>query len=166
MTALTILSAAAFCVPLPHSSIQEWPSTATHVVQHITYATLDGKSIPIPKKSHLAALGNNSVDIDDLILALEADNGQDFLSDERRWVGEIALGDRDDLASLRLKAGLSQKQLAERMGMKQPQLARIERGRHDVKVSMIRRLAEALDVSESTVYEAVKQSTVSEGGLA
>lgn len=44
----------------------------------------------------------------------------------------------------RSEAGLSQRELAERAGMSTSQIARIERGRHDVNIETLRRIARAL----------------------
>jgi DNA-binding XRE family transcriptional regulator len=127
-------------------------------VTRVAYVTVAGKTVPVIQKSAVAALGDGFVELDDLIAAYEADQGSDFFSEARVWAAGTAFGDDDTLASLRMKAGLSQAQLAARMGMKQPQLARMERGRHDVQVSMIERLATALQLEEDTVYRAVKRT--------
>lgn len=161
---LTILSAAAFSMPLPHSSVHAWPETAAMHTK-VTCVTVAGKPIPLIQREHVAALGDGPVEIDDLIAALEADHGEDYLADARKWAADVAFRNEDTLASLRMKAGLSQTQLATRMGMKQPQLARMERGKNDVQVSMIERIAVALQLPEAEVYEAVKR-TVKQGTTA
>ena len=46
--------------------------------------------------------------------------------------------------ALRVSQGVSQRELAERIGMKAPNLARIESGRVDPSVSVVERIAEAL----------------------
>ena len=48
------------------------------------------------------------------------------------------------LIDLRIRRGLSQRQLAERAGMKQPSIARLESGR-TANLQTLRRIAEALD---------------------
>jgi transcriptional regulator with XRE-family HTH domain len=61
------------------------------------------------------------------------------------------------LAALRLRKELSQAQLAERLGIHQPQLSRLESGiQEDVMLTTIVRLAEVLEVSVQEVYEAFK----------
>ncbi|WP_027370886.1 helix-turn-helix domain-containing protein [Desulfovermiculus halophilus] len=47
------------------------------------------------------------------------------------------------LIEARAKAGLSQEQLAQRMGMKQTSVARIESGRHNPSMKTLQRYAEA-----------------------
>lgn len=58
---------------------------------------------------------------------------------------------RETLASLRLKAGLSQAELASLIGATQPYVARLERGTSDFRSSTIRKLASALSVSVETI---------------
>lgn len=50
---------------------------------------------------------------------------------------------------LREAAGLSQLALAERLGVPAPRLPAIEHGRHDVRLSTLRRFARALGVTVS-----------------
>lgn len=59
------------------------------------------------------------------------------------------------LAALRLKKGMSQAMLAERMGVQQSYIARVESGSDDLKYSTIQRLAKALECSTSDVVEAI-----------
>jgi DNA-binding XRE family transcriptional regulator len=49
------------------------------------------------------------------------------------------------IARLRIMRGLTQAELAELVGTKQPSIARIENGKTEPKLSFLRRLAEALD---------------------
>lgn len=62
------------------------------------------------------------------------------------------------LVQLRLAKGMSQTQLAEAMGKKQPYVARLENGSNDVQVSTIEALSKALGVAESEVFAAVMVS--------
>ena len=48
------------------------------------------------------------------------------------------------LLRLRLMRGLTQRELAERVGTKQPNIARLENGRVEPSLSLLKRLAEAL----------------------
>ncbi len=50
------------------------------------------------------------------------------------------------LIAYRLEHGLSQTALAQRLGMRQPAVARLEAGGHNPSVEMLRRIARALDV--------------------
>jgi DNA-binding XRE family transcriptional regulator len=60
------------------------------------------------------------------------------------------------LASLRLRAGLSQAQLAEKINSSQPHIARIERGQTDPGTDTVARIAEALGVEAAAVFKAVQ----------
>jgi len=62
------------------------------------------------------------------------------------------------LVQLRLAKGMSQSQLADAMGKKQPYVARLESGSNDVQVSTIEALAKALSVSTSEVFAAIMTS--------
>lgn len=67
------------------------------------------------------------------------------------------------LAALRLKVGLSQAELAQRTGIRQPHLSRLENGRHaTASVETLTRLAQALGVSLDEVNDAF-QRTVTGG---
>lgn len=62
------------------------------------------------------------------------------------------------LSSLRLAAGLSQAELASKMDMKQPNIARIEKKPSDPSLSTLIKLANALGVSVLDVIDAIKTS--------
>jgi len=49
------------------------------------------------------------------------------------------------IARLRMKRGLTQQELAERIGTQQPSIARIESGRFRPSMAMLERIASALD---------------------
>lgn len=58
------------------------------------------------------------------------------------------------LAALRLSAGLSQKQLAEKLGTQQSNISRWEANRGDIQLSTLKSLAEALGVTVADVIQA------------
>lgn len=60
------------------------------------------------------------------------------------------------LAGLRLAAGLSQAELAARMDMQQPNVARLERRPGDPSMTTIQRMARALSVELSDVVAAIE----------
>jgi len=66
------------------------------------------------------------------------------------------------LALLRLKAGLSQTQLAEKLGTKQGNVSRWENEPADIRAGTIKRLAEALQVKPETIFEIVMSASVGE----
>ncbi|MFD1578199.1 helix-turn-helix transcriptional regulator [Ramlibacter ginsenosidimutans] len=66
-----------------------------------------------------------------------------------------APGQRPTLASLRLRAGMSQAQLASALGTQQPNVARWERNPGNLEVATLKKLASALGVSVHDVLVAV-----------
>jgi len=64
---------------------------------------------------------------------------------------DVALGRR--LKSLRVKRGLSQTALGEVIGVSFQQIQKYERGAHRLRVSQLRRLAEALAVSVAELLD-------------
>lgn len=59
------------------------------------------------------------------------------------------------LATLRLRSGLSQKQLADAIGTSQPHIARIEKGRDNVLLATANQLARALGVTLDEINAAL-----------
>lgn len=59
------------------------------------------------------------------------------------------------LATLRMREGLSQKALAQRIGTSQSRLSRIEAGLDDPLLSTVRKLADALSVDVNTISDAL-----------
>lgn len=68
---------------------------------------------------------------------------------------EQAQIDGKGLVALRLKAGLSQTELAKRLNMQQPNLSRLEKGLVDPKLSTIKELAIVLGLDLGVVANAV-----------
>ena len=64
------------------------------------------------------------------------------------------------LATLRLSAGLSQAGLAALTGMKQPNIARLEKHPGDPSLSTLRKLATAFNVDLQTVIAAVDAASI------
>ena len=96
-----------------------------------------------------------------------AERGRKLAKDSRRsaalqrarqrvgnWMASEQL-EGSGLVALRLKAGLSQTELARRLDMQQPNLSRLEKGLVDPKLSTLQQLAEALGVDLGSVAAAV-----------
>jgi len=49
------------------------------------------------------------------------------------------------VACLRIERGMTQEELAQRAGTQQPNIARLESGRHTPSIDLLQRVAEALD---------------------
>lgn len=79
-----------------------------------------------------------------------------YLKAARLKLSEQIDKDKYPLAQLRLSKGLSQTQLADKMGMQQPSIARIERGAEDIKLSTIEKLSVALGVDKYEVFVAAE----------
>ncbi len=62
-----------------------------------------------------------------------------------------------DLADLRLSTGLSQGELSDRTGIARGTISRIESGRIRPSLDEVRWIAEALEVGEAEVIEALEQ---------
>lgn len=81
----------------------------------------------------------------------------------RKEVGQALTdqrGGRETLAALRMKAGLSQAALAEKMGTKQPNIARWERSPANMQFDSMAKLADALSVDVGLLAK-VMQSQIS-----
>lgn len=93
--------------------------------------------------------------IDDLVAEFEAE-GLD-ISGARQEMGRALDGAGDySLRALRLKAGLSQRELGVRIGMSQPNVARLEREQCDPHLSTLLKLADALGVDLITLARAFR----------
>ena len=70
-------------------------------------------------------------------------------------IGNIALVERvaARIKQLREKRGMTQEQLAEKVGISRAYLARIETARHNLTVPMLERLAKALRVKPARLLE-------------
>jgi DNA-binding XRE family transcriptional regulator len=94
-------------------------------------------------------------DIDDVVADVErTERGRADMAAARTWVAETMPTHFDGLAAIRLRRGLSQRALAERIGTSQPHIARLENGQDDVLLGTALRLAEALDESLDNIAAA------------
>jgi len=105
------------------------------------------KPLPIPK----------TTSIDDFVSLLERDEAMATrLAEARRAIGaQIHADQPQSLAALRVAAGLSQAQLAQRIGTSQSHIACIERGKTDPGTDVIERIAGALGANSGRVYSAI-----------
>jgi DNA-binding XRE family transcriptional regulator len=94
-------------------------------------------------------------DFDALVDELEANPGsQQQLAAGRRWVGQALYAGPPTLASLRLAAGLSQRQLGDLCNLQQPHVSRYEAGRVEPSLGMAHAMAQALGVDLATLHAA------------
>lgn len=78
------------------------------------------------------------------------------------WVADTLYRGQNTLTTLRLRAGLSQKALAERCGWEQPHISRYESGSTEPGLLAARKLANALDVSLDDLADAMQNSLTKE----
>lgn len=110
-----------------------------------------------------APLPHSYKEVDDVVMRYEADarkaaalsRARQRLFEAQRQNGPL----RMTLADLRLRKGLSQRQLAEKLGTSQSRLSRIESGLDDILLSTFEKLASALEVSRDDLAEAIGQSS-------
>lgn len=76
------------------------------------------------------------------------------LANARQRLGKTFYPD-GSLAAIRMREGLSQKELAQRIGTSQSRLSRIEAGLDDPLLSTVRKLADALAVDVNTISDAI-----------
>jgi DNA-binding XRE family transcriptional regulator len=112
-----------------------------------------------PEQPHSGVAG--STRIADFVAELESDP---------EWAAELAqsrmelakqLGNDASLASMRLARGMSQRELARRIGASQPQIARLELGQGNPGVATLRKLAHELGVRIEQVLLAFEKSQAS-----
>ncbi len=112
---------------------------------------LQSEDVPLPK---------GFSDIDDVISGLEEDPriAADLVRGRQELLAILPAGSLRGLAAIRLEKGFSQKQLAEAIGTKQPQVSRIEAGHCDPQLSTLKKIADALNVSLDKVASAVLET--------
>lgn len=104
-------------------------------------------SLPALQAGQLAAA--------DYLAQVEADPRRAAaLARARVRAGRVNAAATQTLSQLRLSAGLSQAQLAERLGTQQPNIARWERDPRNMNVETIHRFAAALGVPPDAVFKA------------
>lgn len=97
-----------------------------------------------------------SISIEDFISELTATDPrlEAALEEGTRWVSkEFYSNCNNTFKKARLDSGLSQCALARKMNTSQSYIAKIEKGSIDVGISVISRLADALNLSRTTVFE-------------
>jgi DNA-binding XRE family transcriptional regulator len=96
-------------------------------------------------------------DLDEYIESQD-DETRTAIADAATWVADQFYSDRQTLASLRLRAKLTQKQLAARCGVEQPHISRYESGAVEPRLLHAEKMAAALGVSLDILAEAFKNT--------
>lgn len=95
-------------------------------------------------------------DVGDIVAEAEQnDQDRSALAEARRILAERFYSSENSIRTLRLKAGLSQKALGERMGTSQSHIARIESNGSSVEIRTAASLARALDIDLCAVVSAL-----------
>ena len=81
----------------------------------------------------------------------------------KRLADTLYADESETLSALRLAAGFSQAQLAEKAATSQPHIARIERGQTDPVTDLIARIASALCIDDMRVYRAIRNQLATRG---
>lgn len=94
-----------------------------------------------------------SVDAEDFLNQLiEQHSLSDQMPAARAWVAEEVYAGRNTIAALRLKAGLTQSQLAKMLDAPQSSISRLEAGRENPSFERAKKMADALRVTLDEFY--------------
>jgi DNA-binding XRE family transcriptional regulator len=88
----------------------------------------------------------DEIDLDDYVAGQDADTQRE-IGEAGKWVADTFYPSQHTLATLRLRAGLTQRMLAERCGLEQPHVSRYESGRVEPGLIHAGKLAAALGVT-------------------
>lgn len=111
--------------------------------------------------ARIAPQSHGSKDVDDFIgeLLKQDDSLENDLREGRKWVADVLCDGRpESLKSLRLRAGYSQVQLADRIGMKQPNICEFEAGKRKPSAETLERLANALNTTADILLKSINQT--------
>lgn len=150
MTTQTMISAAeSSMIGAPSDSTSSSPS----LVFYKEFATT--RPLPLP----------NTVALGALVRDFEMDGTKaEHLARARQNLSAMLYEDEPDtLSAIRLSAGLSQNQLAERINTSQSYIARLESGRNDPGTDMVARIANALGVDEAVAFLAIRKQIATRG---
>lgn len=103
----------------------------------------------------------DAISVEAMIQRFEQRFGEAHLSEGNKFVAERLYpehAEQPTLAVLRLRAGLSQRALADKMGVKQPHVARLEKEPTKMNYETMDRMARALGVDVTTVAAAIQRS--------
>ncbi len=108
---------------------------------------------------------SNTVSIGDLVEEFSADPGMAAaIVTARQNLAKTLYSDEiDSLSALRLLAGLSQSQLAERVGTSQSHIARIEAGQTDPSTDVISRIAKSINIDDGVAFSAIRKQLLTRG---
>lgn len=117
-------------------------------------STLPPTVTPIIRTFSVTALSQKHNDFDAFMAELEADpaNAQD-LAEAGSWIADTFYAEENEtIRTVRLRKGLSQKQLAEALETSQSHIAKIESGRNDLQYPTMLKLMKALDLDANRLF--------------
>ena len=124
-------------------------STVTYGSRTVVYAEFTSlRTVPLAKTSSLDSLLTQAESKPQIAAHLQ--EARRNLAKE--WYAEYP----NSLSALRLSAGMSQVQLADKVGTSQSHIARIERGQTDPTTDIVARVADALSVSAVEAFAAIR----------
>jgi DNA-binding XRE family transcriptional regulator len=99
------------------------------------------------------------VGISDMISLFESevDDGKNLLVSARKELSEHLYKNNLSLSALRMKSGMSQRDLAKKIDSTQSHIARIESGRNDPGRKIMDRICKELDIDMNTLNKALSQ---------
>lgn len=133
--------------PLTASGVELLPSNSA-APAHFDFSLQD-------KLPHTGAA--DEFDIDEYIEEQDVST-QAAIATAGSWVADVAYPEILTLATLRLRAGLSQKEFGVRCELAQPHVSRYECGAHEPSLSLAVRMAKVLGVSVDVFAEAFRQT--------
>lgn len=132
------------------------PSSPTASPGAVVYQEFHvARPLPLPNTVSLASLINE--------FESEPGGAAGMAQARQNLAANLYADEPETLSSLRLRAGLSQAQLAMRAETTQPYIAKLEAGRADPGTHMIARIAQALGVEEALAYRAIRNQLASRG---
>lgn len=103
--------------------------------------------------------GLEPVDAEGFLNELVAQHSlEDKMPAARKWVANDFYEGQMTLATLRLKAGLTQAELAKKVDMPQSSVARLESGRENPSLTRAKKIADVLAVSLDKLYFALEET--------
>jgi DNA-binding XRE family transcriptional regulator len=133
---------------------ESWPSTQPSV----SVIANEAQPVEVEIATENLNVPVRAVSVRNRLAVLEADPRRaKLLQEARRSLSGSGVIEKNSLKQLRLSRGYSQEQLAKLMGSTQAQVAKLEAGRPDVRLSTVVKIAAALGVSSLDVAKILIQ---------
>jgi DNA-binding XRE family transcriptional regulator len=148
MTQTIHATGASSTAPQEHTALT-LPESAPKSAPHL-YKIFDFRNV-------VSRGAEDEMDIDDYIEAQDAGT-RAAIADAAVWVADEFYANKRTLSVLRLRAKMTQRQLADKCGVEQPHISRYESGRVEPKITHASKMAEALGVTLDDFVQAFKNS--------